>query len=212
MSVVVETLRKVLRYGHHEAIAVTVNEDGSPHAAAMGVRTVGEDVVLYPYVDTRTFRNIRRGSLVSLALTHNSLIFCDVVTGSPRLKFKRGKTDGIYLLDADVDFYIEATPRDIEIRNRVASVFTRVLDVYEGSGSYFSYSRANSMLIEALVYFTKIRAHGFTSLSRGGSVSKWFEFLEYSASIVRRLGSEELVKCVERIYEELKKLGMRIEL
>lgn len=202
----------MLRYGHHEAIAVTINEDGSPHAAAMGVRLVGENAVLHPYVDTRTFRNIRRGSLISLSLTHNSLVFCDVVMGSPRLKFKRGKTDGIYLLDADVDFYVEAAPRDIEIRNRVASVFALVLDVYEGSGSYFSYSRANSMLIEALVYFTKIRAQGPASHSCDENSFKWFKSLNYSASIVRRLGSKELIRCLERIYEELKKLGFDVEL
>ncbi|MCX8184486.1 MAG: DUF447 family protein [Sulfolobales archaeon] len=204
----VAALKKMMRFGHHEAVAVTVEESGSPHAAAMGVRLVGDDLILHPYVTTKTFRNIQRGSLVSLALTHNALVFCDVVMNSSKLRFKHGRSSSVYILDGDVDFYIEAVPKGIEVRNQIASVSMRVMDLYEGSSDYFPYSRANSMLIEALIYFTKIRALGIDSSLRDVSISEWLRTLEYAASIARKLGSGELIECVERIYEELENMGM----
>ncbi len=197
------SLERLLRFGHHEAIAVTVGENGRPHAAAMGVRLMGGDIVIRPHLNTRTLRNIRAGSAVSLAFTHNALIFCDVVLRPSRLKFRLGRSGTVYVLDADVDLYVEAVPKSIELGDRAASVLLRVVDVYGGSPDYFPYSRANSMLIEALVYFTKLRALGSAASPPDSEARDWLRALEYSLSIVERLGSEELVECAKDIRGKL---------
>ncbi len=199
---------RLLRFGHHEAIAVTVGERGEPHAAAMGVAPAGADIVMRPYLNTRTLRNIQAGSAVSLAFTHDSLVFCDVVLRPSRLRFRRGRSERVYVLDADVDLYLETVPRSVVLGDRVASVFLRVTDVYEGSRSYFPYSRANSMLIEALVYFTKLRALGPGASPPEGDVRGWLSALEYSISVVERLGTSELIECAEEVRRELE--GMRV--
>lgn len=201
-------LKRMLRLGHHEAVVTTVGESGEPHAAAMGVKLVDEVLVIHPYTSTRTYRNIRTGSAVSLAFTHNALVFCDVVMRPSELRFREGRKGAVYVLDADVDFYIEAEPKSIVVKDNVASVSMTCIDVYRGSGEYFPYSRANSMLIEALVYFTKIRSLASTANLRSSKVSSWLNVLRYSISIVDKLGSRELVECANRIQEELKSIGI----
>lgn len=205
----IQYLKGMLRFGLHEAVVVTSGSLGEPHAAAMGVRVFGDNLVIYPYIDTRTYKNIESGSLLSLAFTHNALVFCDVVLSPWRLKFMSGRNRGVYLIDADVDVYAEAEPKEIIGGNRRAKVVLRVLDVYPGQGEYFSYSRANSMLIEVLIYFTKIRALSKTGGSQSPEVTDLMRILGYAASLVRRLGSGELVECVDRVYEELNRLGVR---
>ncbi|MEM1527424.1 MAG: DUF447 family protein [Sulfolobales archaeon] len=204
-------LEKVLRFGHHEAIAVTVGESGEPHAAAMGVRLIRNDLVMYPYINTKTYRNIQAGSEVSLAFTHNALVFCDVVMRPSRLRFKRGRRQSTFVLDADVDFYIEALPKHIVLEDQRALVFMSVAEVYEGVREYFSYSRANSMLIEALVYFTKLRAYRFKSSLLSEDAKEWLNALQHSISVVKKLGSSELIECVKLICEELRDLGVVVE-
>lgn len=201
-------LKKMLRFSHHEAIAVTVGESGEPHAAAMGVKLVEDSPAIYPYINTRTYKNIQAGSAISLAFTHNALVFCDVVVRPSRLRFKHGRSKSVFVLDADIDLYIEAVPRRISLGDRVATVFMHVIEVYEGTREYFPYSRANSMLIEALIYFTKLRAHSSGNSLPGEDVRGWLSALEYSISIVRKLGSKELIECAERICEELKDVGV----
>ena len=201
-------MRGMLRFGLHEAIAVTSSDLGQPHAAAMGVRAVGDGLALYPYVTTRTYKNLKTGSPVSLAFTHDSLTFCDVVLNPQKLRFRSGRNEGVYVIDADVDVYVEAMPREVVDGSPRATVLLRVLDVYPGRGGYFPYSRANSMLIELLVYFTKIRALSAAGDPRRGEVLELLKPLNYAASLVRRLGSGELVRCVDRVYEELRSLGI----
>ncbi|MEM2308145.1 MAG: DUF447 family protein [Sulfolobales archaeon] len=201
----------MLRFGHHEAIAVTVGGTGEPHAAAMGVRLMEDDLVIRPYINTKTYRNIRAGSAVSLAFTHNALVFCDVVMRPLRLRFKRGRRESTFVLDADVDLYVEALPKRIVLENRRALVFMSTIDVYEGVREYFSYSRANSMLIEALVYFTKLRARRFVDSSLDEEAREWLSALKYSISIVKKLGSGELIECAESMCKELRSWGTIVE-
>lgn len=201
-------LRRALRFGHHEAIVVTVGRAGEPHAAAMGVRLDEDDLVIRPYVNTTTYKNIQAGSAISFAFTHSALVFCDVVMRPSRLRFKRGRGERVFVLDADVDLYAEAVPKRVITGDQVALVYARVTDAYEGRREYFSYSRANSMLIEALVYFTKLRASAPGVGPLGDDARKWLNSLEYSISVVRRLGSSELIECAEDIYDELRRIGI----
>jgi len=201
-------LRDALRYGHHEAIVITVDEAEKPHAAAMGVRLLNEGLAIFPYIDSRTYRNIKAGSPVSLLFTHNALIFCDVVLRPFKLRYVSGRNSGFYVLDADVDMHVEAVPKLIVEEGQRASVILSVLGVYEGRGRYFSYSRANSMLIEALVYLTKIRYFISSGYREIPELSRWIEMLSYSISLVRRLGSSDLVECAETVCKDLKDLGV----
>lgn len=202
------SLRKALRFGHHEAIVVTVGGSGEPHAAAMGVRLEGDDLVMRPYINTTTYKNIQAGSAISFAFTHSAPVFCNVVTRPSRLRFKQGRGERVFVLDADVDLYVEAVPKRVIPGDRVALVYAHVMEVYKGEREYFSYSRANSMLIEALVYFTKLRALALGAGSLDDDARRWLSTLEYCLSVVRRLGSDELTECAERIYEELRKFGI----
>jgi len=206
-----ERLLGALRYGHHEAIAVTVDSAGRPHAAAMGVRARGGDLVIFPYVSTMTYRNIAQGSLVSLALTQDSAVFCRVVVEPQELRFREGRNRGIYVLDDNVDLYVEASPRVLSESCGRASVLLAVLDVYEGRRSPIAFSRANALLVESLVYLTKLRAlaQGSLSVDRD-ELGRWLEVLRYSLSVVRRLGSGEVVRCADAVLGELRRLGVHL--
>jgi len=206
-----EKVFKMLRYGHHEAIVVTVDEAGRPHAAAMGVRAQGRGIAIFPYVNTRTYRNIVRGSPVSIAFTQDSTVFCRVVVEPQRLRFREGRIKGVYVLDDSVDLYVEAVPETLSKHGTRALVLLKVLDVYEGCGSLVAFSRANAMVVESLVYLTKLRALAGGSLSGDRSeVGRWLEALRYSLSVVKKLGSEELIRCANAVVNELRGLGLVI--
>jgi hypothetical protein len=206
-----ERVLKVLRYGHHEAIVVTVDETGRPHAAAMGVRAQGRGIAIFPYINTKTYRNIVRGSPISVAFTQDSTVFCRVVVEPQELRFREGRVRGVYILDDSVDLYVEAVPEALSNHGTRASVLLKVLDAYEGCGSLIAFSRANAMLVESLVYLTKLRALAEGSFSGDrNEVSGWLEVLRYSLSIVRKLGSGELIRCANAVMDELRRLGVVI--
>ncbi len=53
-----EIVNKFLRFGYHESIAVTLNNELEPHAAPMGVEYDEPHLILKPYRNTKTYANL----------------------------------------------------------------------------------------------------------------------------------------------------------
>jgi uncharacterized protein len=77
-----------------ETVMTTRGRDGGVNCAAMGVRWGTDEVVFWPFHDTRTLRNLRfRGEAVA-HLTDDALLFVQAALGHPQPATRPGAATG----------------------------------------------------------------------------------------------------------------------
>jgi len=183
-------MSKYLRYGHHEAIVVTLDRLQRPNPSAMGIHLSRDLVILRPYKRSRTFRNLVSLGEVTINLTNDSTLFFKSIYLKNEIRYMKSRHVKPPIIKGDVDLYIECRIREIIDEGDRVSFYMEVLDVYEGSGSKLSFSRANAQLIEALVFLTKMESlRGELSCN---ILSELLRRVESSISIAKRLGSDIL--------------------
>jgi uncharacterized protein len=67
-----------------ETVVTTTASDGEVNCAAMGVRWGEEELVFWPFDNTRTLRNLRRHGEAVVHLTDDVLLFVEAALGHPR--------------------------------------------------------------------------------------------------------------------------------
>ncbi len=189
-------LRRYFRYGHHEAIITTIDMLGNANVAPMGVFLSNDYVVLRPYVSTRTYRNLTEVPEAVVNVTNDSVLFYKALYEKNSLRLRRARVVRVPIIDGPIDLYIECNVEKYFINNERATIYLKPLCVYEGPGSKIAFSRANSLLIEVLVYLTKISA-------RVLDVNEVKDRIECFLSIIERLGSEELILIAKSIRSKL---------
>ena len=98
-----------------EVIVTTVNGDGTPNAAPMGVTRVGpETISLRPFKTSTTYGNLLDNSRACVNITDDPTMFLSTA-------FK-GEVKGSQDINIDEDLRLEASD---------ASVFVRVVDVWD---------------------------------------------------------------------------------
>ncbi len=185
------SILRYLRYGHHEAIVVTLDKFNRPNPSAMGIYLSNNLVLLRPYKGTRTFRNLVSLGEATINLTNDSMLFFESVYLKDRVKYLKSRYVKPPIIKGNVDLYIECRVYELVDEGNRASFYMEVLDAYEGSGSRLSFSRANAQLIEALIYLTKMESlRGEISCNL---LSELLKRIENALSIVKRLGNNALV-------------------
>jgi hypothetical protein len=66
-----------------ETLLTTLDSGGSMNCAPMGVEWGEETIVIKPFLDTVTFRNLRATGAAVINLTDDALLFAQAVTGHP---------------------------------------------------------------------------------------------------------------------------------
>lgn len=95
-----------------ECIVTTYNADGSPNAAPMGVRALGEkDVLMKIYADTRTYANVIRNECCAINISYDPLLFLKTAVKAEKPKVmgsdvSRSRVNAPFLNDAHA--FIEA--------------------------------------------------------------------------------------------------------
>ena len=141
-----------------EAIVTTVNADGAPNAAPMGVTRVGPETLdLKPFKTSTTYGNLLDNPRACLNITDDPTLFLSTA-------FK-GEVEGLRDFSIDEDLRLEASD---------ASVFVRVVDVRDLSENRTCFtcevtgieihrstpqvfSRGRAEAIEAIVHATRIQ-------------------------------------------------------
>ncbi len=186
-----ELLETFFRHGHHEGIVVTLNEDGSPNTAPMGVDLERPYLLLRPYLTTKTYVNLRMFPELTINLTWDSLLFYRSLYGLKELRFRGSRKVKTPVIDGGIDLYVEGEVLKV-LEDRVlgyAEVLVKPLDAYLGSGSRLAYSRADALLIEVMIYLTK--AEVFAEVNPEVA-SMLVERMEPYLLIAERLGSDEV--------------------
>jgi hypothetical protein len=138
-----------------ETVTTTINPDGTINCAAMGVEWGDENIVIKPYLSTRTLRNLRATGAAVVNLTDDILLFTQAALGDPRPATRPAATvDGAVL--ADACSWREVTVEAIDESEPRARVTTRV--VGRGAGREFiGFNRARHAVLEASIIASRAR-------------------------------------------------------
>lgn len=138
-----------------ETIVTTIGQDGRMNFAPMGVVWGHPHLVIRPYVDTTTYRNLVATREAVVNLTDNVLIFATAALTDPELPYRpAAHVRGAILHDACS--YYEVVADEIEDATERASVRCHVID--EGLVRQFlGFNRAKSAVIEATILATRLR-------------------------------------------------------
>lgn len=195
-----DALSRYLRYGHHEAIVSTVDAYGRPNFAPMGLSMGRDALIIRPYVDTRTYLNLRDLGEAVVMLSTDAMLYYYVLFNQGKLVQSPSKYVKPPRILGDVDLYIECVVNNItECCSNRAVVSLKPIYCEGGCGSGLAFSRANSMLIEALVHYTKLTP----LINQGdvGGVLRCLQVIKYAQEVIDKLGSPELKEAVSSVVD-----------
>ncbi|WP_309493100.1 DUF447 domain-containing protein [Candidatus Hecatella orcuttiae] len=189
-----------------ETVVSTYNPNRQPAAAPMGVTLdEGGKLVIRPFTDTQTFRNLRSRRHCVVNLTADPRIFFHTafkgekpsISIPPEWFEKAEKVNAPRLRDSDA--YLEASVVDIQGENRErASVFCRVEKVRTLTSGPKAYCRATFALIESIIHATRV-----AFLLKTGKKTKAGRLLALIAHYRQLVGRTAPKTDKEKLMEEL---------
>lgn len=189
---------------HYEGIVTTVNADGTPNAAPMGVICKGPDqVVLRLHEGSRTIANVKRDQKFYVNLSRDPLLFTYSLIGeASHLDFVE-EPHGFSLKNADASFFGEVRhekkivkENDAMGENITIMFHSQVKDIKQQKKESEPLSRAICGVLEALVNLTRVR--------RVSSVKKqeYADRMKEISRVVNHVGGPEHKKAIELIQKE----------
>jgi hypothetical protein len=141
-----------------ETVVTTLDEQGEPHFAAMGVVWGEQTIVIRPYPNTRTFRYLRKHREAVVNVTDDVLLFAKSALTHERLECEPAvHVQGVVLRDAC--HWREVRVREIALPAADASradVITHVV----GAGTlrpFVGLCRAKHAVVEASILASRLR-------------------------------------------------------
>lgn len=138
-----------------ESLVTTLDREGRPNVAPMGVEWGDEEIVLKPYRETTTFRNLGENPAAVVNLVDDVLYYVEAALGSPTYPAEPASVvRGIVLAAA-------CSWRELRVRESDASQERArfVCDVvHRGTRREFlGYNRARNAVLEATILATRTR-------------------------------------------------------
>lgn len=136
-----------------ESIVTTMAPDGAINFAPMGVEWGDEVIVLKPFLETTTFRNVRASGAAVLNLTDDVMLFAQGAISSPQFPWSPATVVRGAVLDAACSWReleivsIDDTPPRSRIQTRVAHRGMR--------REFIGFNRARHAVLEAAILATR---------------------------------------------------------
>lgn len=137
-----------------EGIVTSRDAGGHINFAPMGVEWGDERLVLKPFLETTTFRNLQAHGTAVFNLVDDVLLFAQAAIGSPQFPWRPAERVSGAVLEAACSWHeleveaIDATPPRSRIDARV---------VYRGRGREFiGFNRAKHAVLEAAILATRV--------------------------------------------------------
>ena len=181
-----------MRYGIHEVLVTTLDRLGNPNVAPMGVALSNDLIILRPYINTKTFKNLTEVPEAVINITNDAIMFYRSLYDKTSITFSRAKKVRVPIIEGPIDLYVECIVNNYLISSDRATFYLKPVNIYKGRGSRLAFSRANALLIEILVYLTKVEAK---ALNPNEALPKIKDLL----STIERLGSYELLDIVKEL-------------
>ena len=196
----------------YETIVGTYNTDRKPNAAAMGASLRdSERLVLKPYLNTLTYRNIRERMCATVNVTSDPTIFYRAVYKSnnifgdlPLDWFEPSASiDAPKLRTADAQ--IECFVEDIDTSSDRAVVILQPKSVlHRNTHVTLPYCRASSAVFESVLHSTRIRP--FLREERGHEAEELINLINHYRSVVGKVAPRsELSEIMEDIQQKIHK-------
>jgi hypothetical protein len=137
-----------------ESIVTTLDRQGRPNFAPMGVEWGDDSIVLKPFLETTTFPNVRDTGVAVVNLTDDVLLFAQSAIGSPTFPASPATVVRGLVLDAACSWRelevvsIDATPPRSRIEMRVSHRGT-----YR---DFIGFNRARHAVLEAAILATRV--------------------------------------------------------
>ena len=137
-----------------EGIVTSRDADGQVNFAPMGVEWGEQHLVLKPFLETTTFRNLTATGVAVFNLVDDVLLFAQAAIGSPQFPWRPAERVAGAVLEAACSWHelevdaIDATPPRSRIDARI---------VYSGRGREFiGFNRAKHAVLEAAILATRV--------------------------------------------------------
>jgi hypothetical protein len=165
-----------------ESILTTLDEHGTPHVAPMGVEWGEETIVIKPFLETSTFRNLRATGVAVVNLTDDAMLFARGAIADVQFPVGPAAVVRGVVLDAACSW------REIEVRSVDATpprsrIETAV--VHRGiRREFIGFNRARHAVLEAAILATR------THLIPADEIRK--EFARLQVIVNKTAGPREL--------------------
>jgi uncharacterized protein len=190
----------------YETIITTVNEDGTPNAAPMGVICKDKrEIVLYLHQGTSTVRNIKRNRSFVVNVLTDPMVFVESTLGDLSQNYFENYKDKYYIKNTDAFFISNITSlKDVEKEDKFGISVTTVLradvsDIVKKKEHIEPLNRAIYGIIEGLVYLTRMEMVS-------GDMEKLYRHrMKEISRIVNKVGGENHKKAMKKISEAFSK-------
>jgi uncharacterized protein len=136
-----------------ESILTTLDSAGAPHFAPMGVEWGEDDIIIKPFLDTTTFRNLRDTGAGVVNLTDDVTVFARAVTAPVHFPTVPAAIVSGVVLDAACSWR-EVTVQSIDPTPPRARIATAV--VHRGvRREFIGFNRARHAVLEAAILVTR---------------------------------------------------------
>jgi hypothetical protein len=141
-----------------ESIVTTRSADGTVNFAPMGVEWGDSSIVLKPFLDTATYRNLSAGSAAVVNLTDDVRVFARAAISNPQYpSVPAVRVTGVVL--ADCCSWRELEVASIDRTPPRSRVDTRI--VHSGTRrDFIGFNRASHAVLEAAIYATRLHLLG----------------------------------------------------
>lgn len=136
-----------------ETIVTTMDTEGSINFAPMGVEWGDETIILKPFLETTTFRNVRESGVAVVNLTDDAMLFAQGAISSPQFPSRPAAVVRGVVLEAACSWRelevtaLDATPPRSRIEARVVHRGTR--------REFIGFNRARNAILEAAILATR---------------------------------------------------------
>jgi len=138
-----------------ESLVTTLDAEGRPNFAPMGASWGEQEIVLKPYQDTATFRNLRATGEAVVNLVDDVRFFVEAALSSPQFPATRASVVRGVVLEAACSW------RELRVRRaEIEAPRARFVCDVVGRGvkrEFLGYNRARAAVIEATILATRTR-------------------------------------------------------
>lgn len=190
----------------YETVITTVNEDGTPNAAPIGVICKDMDeIVVYLHDGSSTVSNIKRNMIFMVNITKDPMIFVESTLGDlPETHFMPHDSE-FCIKNADAYFIGNVTSlKDVEREDKFGKSVTSVVqanisDITKNKECVEPLNRAIYGVVEGLVYLTRMEMVS-------GDMEKLYRHrMKEISRIVNKVGGTEHKNAMKRISEAFSK-------
>lgn len=138
----------------HEVIVTTLNEEGDPHSAPMGIEEVNSHFLIKPFKPSATYNNLKRHRQCTINYTDDVRVFAGSLTGRREWStLPCQKIEGQYLSQALAHTELEIIDFD---DGDPRSCFTAAIIHDVSHAPFRGFNRAQSAVIEAAVLVSRL--------------------------------------------------------